>query len=123
MTTQPKIKTGILNELYLNIFFQIGSEYREQLAKEYWIEHEYPSDAEYAAFDDYFHQQIMPMADKRFVELYGQHNFTRLKNRSERVIFPILTAFYYRWVSRSIWRMRSRLHRLLANLRPNSSCQ
>jgi len=116
MTKHPKIKAKDLNETYINLWFHIGSEYREQLAKEFGIAPIYSDDAEYAAYEEFFNEEVSKLADKEFAKQYGKHNLTRLQNKSKQVILPILMRFYARRVSLPVWRMRSRLRRLLVNL-------
>lgn len=119
MTKLPKIKARDLNKKYLEVYFSTGAQLREQLAKDSGIDLTDWDEEEYAAFEEYFYGELDKATDEEFAKRYGQHNLTRLTERSKRVILPMLIRFYARRISLPASRMRSRLRHLLAYLLTN----
>lgn len=82
MNTYPRIKSKDLNENYIDLFFELGSLHRERLAEEFGVEL-ICDDTGYAAFEEYFYEEIGKMTDPEFINLYGERNFARLERQSK----------------------------------------
>lgn len=107
MTTYQKIKSKELNEVYLDLFFELGSLHRERLAKEFGVEL-ICDDTGYAAFEEYFYEEVGKLTAPEFIRLYGEKNFTRLDRQSNGILARIKHCYYLK-VKKPICRILAKL--------------